>query len=221
MIMNENTPTQHGKQGLGKKLKEIREQKKIPLDFVARKLNINLKYLLAIEEDRFDHLPAGLYGKNYIRDYTKLLGLPAAETKKWLNSNFDFINESSDPFSNKVLSRHNFIAFPRMIRNLILLLLFSACLFYLAFYFKKIIFPPKLEIYHPDKNLKISENSLKVAGKTEAEAEISINGQTVLNNDNGNFTAEIKLKKGINNILIKAKKKYSGESSVLRQILVE
>lgn len=219
--MDENILKQNTAQGLGNKLKEIRKHKNIPLELAAQKLNISLRYLQAIEEDRFDYLPAGLYGKNYIRDYAKLLGLPISETRKWLNKNFDPINENSDPFSNKVLSRRSFIAFPRMIRNLILLILFSACLLYLAFYFKKIVFPPKLEIFQPDKNLKMTDNSLKIIGKTEAEAEISINGETVLNNNNGNFTAEIKLKKGINNILIKAKKKYSGENSVLRQILVE
>lgn len=208
-------------EGFGGKLKEIRELKKIPLELAAKKIHINLKYLSAIEEDRFDKLPAGLYSRNYIREYAKLLGLPTSEIKKWLNKNLDQINENSDPFSKKVLRRHQFIAFPRLIRNLILLVLFLACIFYLAYYLKKIVFPPNLDIYQPDKNLKINENFIEIRGKTESEAEISINGETVLNNNNGDFYANIKLKKGINNILIKAKKKYSGESSVLRQILVE
>ncbi len=208
-------------EGFGGKLKEIRELKKIPLELAARKIHINLKYLSAIEEDRFDKLPAGLYSRNYIREYAKLLGLPSSEIKKWLNKNLDQINENNDPFSKKVLSRHQFIAFPRLVRNLILSVLFLACIFYLAFYFKKIVFPPMLDIYQPNKNLKISENFIEIKGKTESEAEISINGETVLNNNKGDFFANIKLKKGINNILIKAKKKYSGESTVLRQILVE
>lgn len=219
--MNEFTKKNLSGGGLGSKLKEIRELKKIQPELAAKKLNISLKYLLAIEADRFDKLPAGLYSRNYIREYAKLLGLPTAETKKWLNQNINIVNETSDPFSQKVLSRHQFIAFPRLIRTLILSILFLACILYLASYFKKIVFPPELIIYQPDKNLKISENFIEVKGKTEIEAEISINGETVLNSNNGNFSANIKLKKGINNILIKAKKKYSNESSVLRQILVE
>lgn len=219
--MNEFTKKNLSGGGLGSKLKEIRELKNISPELAAKKLNINLKYLLAIETDRFDKLPAGLYSRNYIRDYAKLLGLPAAETKKWLNQNLDLVNKTNDPFSKKVLSRHQFIAFPRLIRNLILSILFLACVLYLATYFKRIVFPPKLEIYQPSKNLKIGENSIEIKGKTETEAEISINGEAVLNSNNGNFSANIQLKKGINNILIKAKKKYSSESSVLRQILVE
>lgn len=207
--------------GLGFKLKEVREQKKLSPEFIAKKLNINLKYLLDIEDNRFDRLPAGLYSKNYVREYAKLLGFPPIEIKKWLKHNLELVNENNDPFSQKVLSRKQFIAFPRIIRNTLLALLFLACLLYLGSYFKKIVFPPKLEIYQPDKNLKISGNSIEIKGKTEAEAEVQINGETVLNNNNGYFSTNINLKKGVNNILIKAQKKYSSESTVLRQILVE
>lgn len=207
--------------GLGFKLKEVREQKKLSPEFIAKKLNINLKYLLDIEDNRFDRLPAGLYSKNYVREYAKLLGFPPIEIKKWLKHNLELVNENNDPFSQKVLSRKQFIAFPRIIRNTLLALLFLACLLYLGSYFKKIVFPPKLEIYQPDKNLKISGNSIEIKGKTEAEAEVQINGETVLNNNNGYFSTSINLKKGVNNILIKAQKKYSSESTVLRQILVE
>jgi len=207
--------------GLGSKLKEVRELKKLSPELVAKKLNINLKYLLDIEDDRFDRLPAGLYSKNYVKEYAKLLGFPSVEIKKWLKHNLELVNENNDPFSQKVLSRKQFIAFPRIIKNVLLSLLFLACLLYLGSYFKKIVFPPKLEIYQPDKNLKISGNSIEVTGKTETEAEVQINGETVLNNNNGYFSTNINLKKGVNNILIKAQKKYSSESTVLRQILVE
>ena len=207
--------------GLGFRLKEVREQKLLSPKMVAQKLNINLQYLLDIESDRFDRLPAGLYSKNYIREYAKLLGFPPAEIKKWLKQNLEQINENSDPFSQKVLSRKQFIAFPRLTKNILLSLLFLACLLYLGLYFKKIVFPPKLEIYQPDRNLKISENFIEIRGKTEAEAEVQINGETVLNNNNGYFSTNINLKKGVNNILIKAQKKYSSENTVLRQILVE
>ena len=48
-----------------------------------------------------------------------------------------------------------------------------------------------------------------------------INGETILNTSRGDFSTSINLKKGVNNIVIKAKKKYSGEALILRQILVE
>jgi cytoskeletal protein RodZ len=207
--------------GLGARLKAARELRQIKPEVAARRLNIRLEYLIAIEEDRFDHLPAGLYSKNYIKEYALLLGLPMTEIKKWLSDNLEIINEVNDPFSQKIVRRQEFIVFPKLIKNIALILVFLACLLYLALYFKKIVFPPELIIYQPDKNLKISENFIEVKGTTEPEAELSINGEAILNTNRGNFSTIINLKRGVNNIVITAKKKYSSEASVLRQILVE
>lgn len=210
-----------GSNGLGARLKAARELHQINPEAAARRLNIRLEYLIAIEEDRFDHLPAGLYSKNYIKEYAALVGLPSAEVKKWLTENLEIINESNDPFSQKILRRQEFMVFPKLMKNLALILVFLACLLYLAFYFKKIVFAPQLIIYQPDKNLKISQNYIEIKGTTEPEAELNINGEAILNTNHGNFSTVINLKKGVNNIVITAKKKYSGEASVLRQILVE
>jgi len=210
-----------GHNGLGAKLKAARELRQIDPEVVAHRLNIRLEYILAIESDHFSLLPAGLYSKNYIKDYAALLGFPSAEIKKWLDENLEIANEASDPFSQKILRRKEFIVFPKLIKNLVLALIFLACLFYLAFYLKKIIFPPFLDVYQPGNNLKISENFIEIKGTTEPEAEISINGEAILNTSKGNFSSTINLKKGVNNLVIKAKKKYSGEATVIRQVLVE
>lgn len=207
--------------GLGARLKAARELRQITPEIAAKKINIRLDYLIAIEDDRFEQLPAGLYSKNYIKEYARLLGLPMNEIKKWLNDNLETINETNNPFSQKVVRRKEFIVFPKLIKNVILILVFLACLLYLGLYFKKIVFPPELNIYQPDKNLKISENFIKIIGSTEPEAELSINGEAILNTNQGNFETTVNLKKGVNNIVITAKKKYSSEASVLRQILVE
>ncbi len=219
--MTEFTKKNLNDNGLGAKLKAARELRQINLEVAARRLNIRLEYLLAIEGGRFDRLPAGLYSKNYIKDYAALLGFPANETKKWIADNLEITNETINPFSQKIVRRKEFMVFPKLIKNLILASVFLACLLYLAFYFKKIIFPPFLEVYQPSKNIKISENFIKIKGITEPEAELSINGETILNTSRGDFSTSINLKKGVNNIVIKAKKKYSGEALILRQILVE
>lgn len=219
--MTEFTKKNLNDTGLGAKLKAAREFRQINVEVAARRLNIRLEYLLAIEGGRFDRLPAGLYSKNYIKDYAALLGFPTEETKKWVAENLEITNETINPFSQKIVRRKEFMVFPKLIKNLILGFIFLACLLYLAFYFKKIIFPPFLEVYQPSKNIKISENFIEIKGITEPEAELSINGETILNTSRGDFSTSINLKKGVNNIVIKAKKKYSGEALILRQILVE
>lgn len=219
--MNEFTRKIIGKDSLGDRLKSVRELRQIDIELAAKRTGIRLEYLKAIEDDHIGALPSGLYAKNYIKKYASLLGLSKEEIDNWLKNNIDIISDSSDPFSQKVLRKKELIVFPKLLKNTIFIIIFLICLFYLATYFKKIVFPPELIIYQPSQNLKTTNNFIEIKGSTEKEAEVSINGELVLNNNNGEFYSSVNLKKGVNNIVITAKKKYSREASILRQVLVE
>ncbi|MFA5023906.1 MAG: helix-turn-helix domain-containing protein [Patescibacteria group bacterium] len=204
----------------GEKLRQARRFKELKIETISKKLNIRADYLIALEEERYDQLPAGLYGKNFLREYANFLGLNPKEflldQQTKINTNF-----TDNPFSQPIVKRRKFLIFPKIIRNILISLAILICFLYLIFYFKKIILPPDLTITQPPKNLLIKENVITIAGQTAPEAEVKINGELVLNNHNGSFSQLVNLKKGLNNIVIKAKKKYSQEQIVTRQILVE
>ena len=207
-------------EGLGERLRQARSLKKLNLAEAAAKTKIRIEYLMALEEERFDRLPAGLYGKNFLKEYAGFLGL---DTKKIIQ---EFENElaysqKDDPFSQKVVKKNKFIIFPKVIRGLLIFLAIAICLIYLTFYLRKVASPPELIIIDPAENLITNNSSITIHGQTEKEAEITINGEIVLNNNDGEFYQLINLKKGQNNIIIKAKKKYSREEIITRQILVE
>jgi cytoskeletal protein RodZ len=204
----------------GEKLRQARLFKNLKIETVAKKLNIRVAYLIALEEERYESLPAGLYGKNFLKEYANFLGL---NPKEFLSDQQAKIgtNFTDNPFSQPIIKKSKFLIFPKIIRNLLVGLAILACFLYLIFYFKKIVFPPSLVITQPEKNLLMKETSLTVSGQTEKEAEVKINGELVLNNNNGSFSQSVNLKKGLNNLVIKAKKKYSRERVVTRQILVE
>jgi cytoskeletal protein RodZ len=204
----------------GEKLRQARRFKNLKIDEISKKLNIRSEYLLALEDERLEDLPAGLYGKNFVKEYASFLSLDSQEIlKNWEEQVLSSIPD--DPFSRKILARNKFIIFPRIIRNLLIIGAIITCFLYLTFYFKKITLPPQLLITQPETNLALSGTNINVSGQTEPEAEVTINGSLVLNNHNGYFTQTVNLKKGLNNIIIKAKKKYSREQKVTRQILVE
>lgn len=204
----------------GEKLCQARRNKNLKIEDIAKKINIRPEYLLALENERFEDLPAGLYGKSFIKEYALFLGLNIKEIIKDWNEEV-LTGSPDDPFSRKILARHKFIIFPRIIRNILLIGAVLICFLYLIFYFKKIVLPPQLIITQPSANLALSGTNITISGQTEAEAEVKINGEIVLNNHGGSFTQTINLKKGLNNIVIKAKKKYSREQTITRQILVE
>jgi len=205
---------------LGEKLRQTRLFKNLKIENIAKKINIRNEYLIALEEERFENLPAGLYGKNFLKKYADFLGLNTKELLQNPTTNLDNRLESN-PFSQKIVKKSKFLVFPKIFRNILIAVAILICFLYLIFYLRQIFFPPKLEILQPETNIMISETSLLIKGTTEKEAEVRVNGELILNNHDGIFSQMVNLKKGLNNITIQAKKKYSRERVITRQIQVE
>lgn len=144
----------NNKSSLGSRLRDARELKQSWRRFSRQKLGIRLEYLLALEEDHFDRLPAGLYGRNYVKKYGRWLGFPSSEINKWLLEKEKNTAPGNDPFSQKIVAKKEFANFPKLIRNLVLVLILLAFLGYLAFYLTRIVSAPELVVFEPANNLK-------------------------------------------------------------------
>jgi helix-turn-helix protein len=59
----------------GESLKRERELREISLRQISEATKINLRYLEALEENRFDALPGGLFNKGFIRAYCTYIGI--------------------------------------------------------------------------------------------------------------------------------------------------
>jgi len=64
----------------GDKFRKERERQGIKLEDVSNSTKIGSRMLRAIEEERFDQLPGGVFNKGFIRAYAKYLGLDEEET---------------------------------------------------------------------------------------------------------------------------------------------
>jgi cytoskeletal protein RodZ len=63
----------------GEKFRNAREAKNLSLDDVSNVTKIGSRMLSAIEQERFDQLPGGVFNKGFIRAYAKHLGLNDAD----------------------------------------------------------------------------------------------------------------------------------------------
>ncbi|HEV8702393.1 MAG TPA: RodZ domain-containing protein [Candidatus Polarisedimenticolia bacterium] len=59
----------------GETLKRERELREISLRQIAEATKISIRYLEALEENRFDVLPGGLFNKGFIRAYSRFIGI--------------------------------------------------------------------------------------------------------------------------------------------------
>ncbi len=64
---------------LGEMLRERRQEHRWTLEEVAQRTRIRREYLQALEEDRFELLPADVQARGYVRNYALALGMDAAQ----------------------------------------------------------------------------------------------------------------------------------------------
>jgi cytoskeleton protein RodZ len=64
----------------GEKLKQEREKRKISLEEISGTTKIGTRMLHALEEDKFDQLPGGIFNKGFIRAYSRCVGLDEDQT---------------------------------------------------------------------------------------------------------------------------------------------
>jgi len=64
----------------GDRLKKQREQKSISLDDIALSTKIGTRMLRALEEEKFEQLPGGIFNKGFVRAYARHVGLDEEQT---------------------------------------------------------------------------------------------------------------------------------------------
>ena len=64
----------------GEKLKLEREKRKITLEQISDSTKIGTRMLQALEEDRFNQLPGGIFNKGFVRAYSRFVGLDEDQT---------------------------------------------------------------------------------------------------------------------------------------------
>ncbi len=202
------------------RLKAARETVGFTLEAIAEKTKINKNYLLALEECRFNDVDVSpVYQKNFIKKYAEALGLdPEPFISQFIIEEADTIPHDSPQSKNRRLM---FTPWPNIIRVGMITMLAFALLFYLGKQVKNTIDPPKLSLAMPDNGFIAHENTITIAGTSEPEVKITVNGQTIKSDEKGRFNEPIALRPGINTLVVVAQKKHGKSTENVRHIIYE
>jgi cytoskeleton protein RodZ len=87
----------------GEKLKQEREKRKITLEQISVSTKIGTRMLQALEEDKFNQLPGGIFNKGFVRAYSRFVGLDEDQTVA------DYLQASGDapPVSTEIAARED------------------------------------------------------------------------------------------------------------------
>lgn len=209
---------------LGEKLQVRRIELGYDINTVSKRLNIQKKYISAIEKSDFKNFPSDIYVDNFVKSYIKFLDLNLKyyynlylKEKKLFNNIFQQNEEEAKKM--RIFPKWFKIS-PRFFKIILVLLIVLGFVFYMYTETRKIFTKPVLHIYQPINNLVINEYIVDIVGQTHAEADLTINGRRIIVNREGYFQETISLQKGINIIKIMSKKKYSQPNIQFRQVMV-
>lgn len=212
---------------LGSVLKKKREQKNISLSKVAEEIGVQQAYLEALEEGDYRKLPGEVYGRNFLKFYLEFLGLKKEllnlykqEYEAWSREQPASEERLEQKFKPRVHPTSFFLP-PRFFKILIGVLVSLICVSYLAYKINDVVTPPFLEVIFPPENYETEGTQILVEGQTVKEVKVTINNEVIYSNQDGYFSRELDLQKGLNTIKINVVKKHGREKVVERHVLVK
>src|SRR6266853_4257311 len=97
-----------GLPSFGQKLKLEREKRNITLEQISVSTKIGIRMLQALEEDKFNQLPGGIFNKGFVRAYSRFLGLDEDQTiADYVQASGDALPASTEPAALGEGSREN------------------------------------------------------------------------------------------------------------------
>jgi cytoskeleton protein RodZ len=215
--MNGFTKKSVGTLTLGEKLGKLRGDRRISLTEASRATKIQVKYLEYLEAGAYDKLPADVYVKGFLRNYSEFLGIDEKilvklyEKERGIKDNLEKgkkLKKKDWPAGREKINISSFIVTPRILAAAVIIIAVFGGFFYLYREIGSFASTPRLVILSPDKNYSTSENSVEVSGVTDRDARIFINDQPVSVNDEGKFHENLTIQPGSNTVTIRSVNRF-------------
>ncbi len=205
-------------QTIGDLLRSAREKAHFTLEDLARDTHIKLEYLVALEENNFDALPAATFIKAYIRNYARIFKLDEKPLLAILRRDYE------ESVKGQLIPRE--FLYPQLKKKtlwspihlifLSVMLVFAVFFSYALWQWFQLNRPPALILISPEEDAEVASRII-FKGSTKADAVLTINSAPVALREDGSFETELYLpQEGTNTVTIKASDK-NGKSTVLQR----
>lgn len=208
---------------IGEILQEERLRHRLSIEKLAKQTQIKKKYLLALENNQFDQLPAATFVKGYIKIYGQLFGFDHQPLIAFLRRDYkESVKGQLVPreFLKPVLKKRQ-LWNPATFVIFSLAMIFITLITYVGLQWRMLNQPPSLEISAPAEDELVAAR-VNVVGQTAADAVITVNSQPVAIQPDGSFTAEVYLpREGVNTISVEAQDRHGKTTLVQRSVKVK
>lgn len=188
---------------VGEILQKERLRKNISLADVEKKIRIRSTFLSAIERNDWKQFSSKVYIIGIIRNYASFLGLDSAKVIAFFRRDYER-REDESQFRRKI-SSGQFLSHRR--RSTVIGLSIVSAIFFVYFGYQvfRFIMPPSVRILEPVETQFKRIDTVTVIGVTEREAEVTVLGNRVYQDERGRFQYDFPLKPGKNQLGIVVK----------------
>lgn len=194
-----------------------RKRLKLSLDDVAKMTRVRKQFLEALEHNDWDVFESKIYIHGAIKSYAGALNLDQEKMIAYFRR--DYEKKEVVRFKERVSAKH----FRPETRKIILAgvaFIFTIFLSYFIYQLHLFLSPPEVEIVSPQESITRKEK-ITVVGQTEKDAAITIFGDTVYQDENGQFTYDFALKEGRNELVIEVIGANGKETIFTREFIRE
>jgi len=203
---------------VGSFLKEARVRKKYSLEKLESLTRIKKDFLAALEKGDWASLPELPVLTGFVKNIAKALGLSQDSAVAILKRDYP---PKALPINPKPDVSDKFIWSPRLTFLVGVGVVLAAVAAYLVVSYIQFLSPPSLQVFQPRQDEVITQNVVKVSGKTSTDAVVSVNNQPFIVSDEGVFEGEIEVFEGTDEVVVKATSRSGKVSTQSLKIKVE
>lgn len=208
---------------VGEVLREYRQKQGIPLEKISQITHIRIGFLEAIEDNRFDVLPAEPFVKGFLHSYARVLGLDPKTILALLRRDFKAGEKGKvipRQFIKPLVRKRSWIG-PHLTVVISLSVIVLLILSYGGYLWVRLHQPPHLEVTTPSERELVGKNVI-VSGKTSNDAIVFVDSKPVSISQDGQFeTSVFYSDNGEYTITIRAEDRHKRETIVQRKVKVQ
>jgi len=184
---------------VGKLLRDAREKKNLSLRDVEKSIKVREQFIRSLEEDRWGDFSSHIYITGILKNYARFLDLDERKILAFFRREYERNEEVK--FKEKVSTSYFSSDSKKSITaGFVLVCVLLAG--YFSFQLFQYVRPPTVQIISPLTDTFRRKPTIKIVGKTEKEAVVSIRGERVYQDKEGIFEYVLPLKDKVNTLTI-------------------
>lgn len=208
-------------QGFGADLRQLRELRGWTREALERATGIQKNTIRLLEEERLDELNDPVYAERHVRALVKALDGRVGFFLEKYNLALEKLGKKSNQdnlmFAQRLKKSALFV--PSKYFILVGIVFIIAGLgWYVGHQAGHLTASPRLEIFEPADHAVINNSLLRVRGKTDPTASVTVNGQSAVVETDGDFDLSFDVPRGMTRLDIVSRRRYGGSVESVRYV---